>query len=113
MKLPVDLKKVGEAVKKVTNAGDTVKKVTKAGDAVKKVKNAGDALKSIKDIGTTLKALREGKGWSLEDVVAKSKIALTTLKGIEGNKIKPSIDMITTLAKQYGVDVKSLLGGKK
>jgi len=88
MPLPKILKTVGESV---------IKSQTSKGSA---------------SLGDTLKSLREGKGLSLEDIAAKTKIAVKTLLQIEGNKLVPGLDVITKLAKQYGVDVSTLIGKK-
>jgi len=84
---------------------------------LKNLKTATEGVKALQDaksnpLGVTLKALREGKGLSLEEIAKKTKIAITTLLDIEGNKVKPTTDIITKLAKQYGVNVNSLLGKK-
>jgi len=63
-------------------------------------------------LGDKLKALREAKGLKLEDIAAITKIALPKLTKIESNKLVPSLDVITKLAKQYGVDVNTLIGKK-
>ncbi len=61
-------------------------------------------------VGQRIKELRVAKGLSLEDVVAKSGIAETTLAGIERHLISPPLGTLVCLAKVLEVSVGDFFG---
>ena len=63
-------------------------------------------------VGQRIKELRVAKGLSLEDVVAKSGIAETTIAGIERHLISPPLGTLVSLAKVLEVSVGDFFGEK-
>jgi transcriptional regulator with XRE-family HTH domain len=61
-------------------------------------------------VGQRIKELRVAKGLSLEDVVAKSGIAETTIAGIERHLISPPLGTLVSLAKVLEVSVGDFFG---
>ncbi|MCZ7645006.1 MAG: helix-turn-helix domain-containing protein [Planctomycetota bacterium] len=61
-------------------------------------------------LGARVKALRERDGLTLEELSAKTGIAISNLSRLEHDKVNPSIKTLARVAKALGVDVAGLVG---
>jgi len=56
-------------------------------------------------IGGQVRKYRNLKGWSLDELGSRSKLAKSTLSDIENNKAMPSIKSLKRIAEALGIDV--------
>lgn len=65
--------------------------------------------KVIKAFGLNLRRIREGKGFTQEDLAEKANLAVSTVGRIETGSFNSSISTIAILAKALNVDKKELV----
>lgn len=59
-------------------------------------------------LGKRLSGLRESRGWTLDDLAARSGLSLSYLSRVESGDRQPSLGTLSVLAQVYGVTLASL-----
>lgn len=60
------------------------------------------------NLGTKLRQMRQQKGWTLDEMSARSGLAKSTLSKIENDKLSPSFEVIQKLTTGLDIDVPQL-----
>ena len=61
--------------------------------------------------GAQVRTLRNGKGWSQEELAHRARIHVTYLSSVERGRRNPTLNLIVLLARALGVTPSRLLGG--
>ncbi len=63
-------------------------------------------------LGERIRRYRQGKGWTLKDLAAATKLSVPYLSDLERRSgVNPTLDTLTTVAEALGCSVRELLGG--
>jgi mannose-6-phosphate isomerase-like protein (cupin superfamily)/DNA-binding XRE family transcriptional regulator len=65
----------------------------------------------LTSLGAQLKALRTQRGWTLEKLTKLSKLSEPYLSRLESGRRQPSLAALITLARVYGIPLRTLLEG--
>ncbi|QKT08643.1 helix-turn-helix transcriptional regulator [Gordonia sp. X0973] len=63
----------------------------------------------IKQVGARLRALRNGRGWTLDDLAGRVGMSPSTLSRLEAGKRAPSLDLLLPLTRQLGIGLDDLV----
>ncbi len=64
-----------------------------------------DVERSITELGYRLGSIREGRGWTLDELAERSGISKPQLSRLESGERRPSLAALLSLSKAYGVAV--------
>jgi len=63
----------------------------------------------LDQVGARLRAARHARGWTLEDLAARSQMSISTLSRLESGKRQASLELLVPLTRQLGVRIDDLV----
>jgi transcriptional regulator with XRE-family HTH domain len=63
----------------------------------------------LDQVGARLRAARHTRGWTLEDLAARSQMSVSTLSRLESGKRQATLDLLVPLTRQLGVRIDDLV----